>query len=134
MGNRDSAVSRQIVEYYRPRRSIPAANVCWLSTTTDEEVDWNVYQSGIEGPVGDCLKKASLQEKVLYIVITLGTPLKIDGTNGPMATRSSVDSELALLYSKLNGVKVRARRDGPQPFFQPCATRRSAIRNFPSTW
>ncbi|MGA7239542.1 MAG: TIGR03790 family protein [Bryobacteraceae bacterium] len=117
VGNRDSAESRQIVEYYRSRRSIPAANVCWLSTTTDEEVSWNVYQSRIEGPVGDCLKNASLQEKVLYIVLTLGTPLKIDGTKGQMATRSSVDSELALLYSKLKGAKFD--RAGPlrNPFF-----------------
>lgn len=117
VGNRDSAESRQIVEYYRPRRSIPAANVCWLSTTTAEEISWNAYQSGIEGPVGDCLKKASLQEKVLYIVLTLGTPLKIDGTNGAMATRSSVDSELALLYSKLKGVKVERAGTVRNPFF-----------------
>ena len=68
--------------------------------------------------MGDCLKNASLQEKVLYIVLTLGTPLKIDGTKGQMATRSSVDSELALLlYSKLKGAKFD--RAGPlrNPFF-----------------
>lgn len=117
VGNHESPESRQIVEYYQSRRSIPAANVCWLSLTTDEEISWNVYQSRIEGPVGDCLKKASLQEKVLYIVLTLGTPFKIDGTKGQMATRSSVDSELALLYSKLKG--ARFERAGPlrNPFF-----------------
>jgi uncharacterized protein (TIGR03790 family) len=117
VGNRDSAESRQIVDYYRPRRSVPVANVCWLSTTTDEEISWNVYQSGIEGPVGDCLKKAGLQEKVLYIVLTLGAPLKIDGTKGAMATRSSVDSELALLYSKLKGVKFERAGTVRNPFF-----------------
>jgi uncharacterized protein (TIGR03790 family) len=117
VGNRDSLESRQIVEYYRPRRSIPVGNVCWLSVTTDEEISWNVYQSRIEVPVGDCLKKAGLQESVLYIVLTLGTPFKIGGTNGAMATRGSVDSELALLYSKLKGVKFERAGTVRNPFF-----------------
>ena len=117
VGNRDSLESRQIVEYYRPRRSIPASNVCWLSVSTDEEISWSVYQSRIEGPVGDCLKKAGLQESVLYIVLTLGTPFKIGGTNGVMATRGSVDSELALLYSKLKGVKFERAGTVRNPFF-----------------
>lgn len=116
-GNRNSAESRQIVDYYRQRRSIPAANICWLSTTTDEEISWNAYLTGIEGPVGDCLKKAGLQDKILYIVLTLGTPLKIDGTNGGMATRGSVDSELALLYAKLKGAKFERAGTVRNPFF-----------------
>ncbi len=117
VGNSKSAESREIVDYYRPRRSIPPANVCWLSTTTDEEISWDVYQTAVEGPIGHCLTKAGLREKVLYIVLTLGTPLKVDGTSGTMATRSSVDSELTLLYGKLKGQK--ADRAGPlhNPFF-----------------
>ena len=117
VGNRNSAESRQIVDYYRSRRSVPGANVCWTSTTDSEEISWDVYRTGIEEPVGDCLKKAGLQEKVLYIVLTLGTPLKIDGSNGTMGTRASVDSELALLYSKLKGVKVERAGMVRNPFF-----------------
>jgi uncharacterized protein (TIGR03790 family) len=117
VGNRNSAESREIVDYYRARRSVPAANVCWLATTTEEEIDWNTYQSGIEGPIRECLKKAGLQEKILYIALTLGTPLKIAGTGGAMGTQGSVDSELALLYSKLKGAVYA--REGPlrNPFF-----------------
>ena len=117
VGNKTSADSRAIVDYYRPRRSIPIGNVCWLSTTSDEEIEWNTYVSGVETPISDCLKKGGLAEKILYIVLTLGTPLKIDGTNGMNATRASVDSELALLYAKLHGVKYP--REGPirNPFF-----------------
>lgn len=117
VGNSKDAVSRQIVDYYRPRRSIPVGNVCWLSTTSDEEVEWNVYEREIEDPIGDCLKKAGLQEKVLYIVTTLGVPLKIDGTAGLMADRGSVDSELALLYSKLHGKKFERAGTVGNPFF-----------------
>jgi uncharacterized protein (TIGR03790 family) len=118
VGNSKDTVSRQIVDYYRHRRSIPASNVCWLSTTSNEEVEWYIYEHEIEGPVGDCLKKGGLQEKVLYIVTTLGTPLKIDGSaGGLMANRGSVDSELALLYSKLHGRKFEREGRVNNPFF-----------------
>ncbi len=133
VGNSRSAESREIVDYYRPRRAVPAGNVCWISTTTDEEISWNMYEAAIEQPIGECLKKAGLREKVLYIALTLGVPLKIDGTSGQMASRASVDSELALLYGKLRGristapARFRIRSSA-------CGTRRSAIRNSPSIW
>jgi uncharacterized protein (TIGR03790 family) len=117
VGNSKSLESHQIVDYYRPRRAIPESNVCWLSTTTAEEISWKVYESEIEGPIGDCLKKAGLQEKALYIVLTLGTPLKIDGSNGLTATRGSVDSELTLLYAKLKGQKFERAGTVRNPFF-----------------
>jgi uncharacterized protein (TIGR03790 family) len=117
VGNRSSADSRAIVDYYKLRRSLPAANICWLQTTENEEVSWNLYESAIETPVADCLKKSGLQEKVLYIILTLGTPLKIDGTNGLSATRGSVDSELALLYAKLHGRKFVREGSIRNPFF-----------------
>ncbi len=116
--NGNSPISRQIGDYYRPRRSIPVRNVCYLATLTDEEIQWDTYQRQIEGPIGECLKKAGLQEKVLYIVTTLGLPLKIDGLGSGMAAEhGSVDSELVLLYAKLKGTKFE--RAGPlrNPFF-----------------
>ena len=116
--NKNDSVSRQIGDYYRPRRSVPLKNVCYLSTTTDEEIDWRTYSEQVEAPIAACLKKAGLVDQVLYIVTTLGMPLKVDGSGaGMMAERSSVDSELALLYSKLKGEVFR--RAGPlqNPFF-----------------
>jgi uncharacterized protein (TIGR03790 family) len=116
--NRNDAVSRQIVEYYRPRRSVPAENVCAIAVTPDEEIDWNTYQQQIERPVGDCLRKAGLQEKVLYIVTTMGIPLKVKGGGrGLSAEYASVDSELALLYGKLKGARVDRAGGVPNPFF-----------------
>jgi len=116
--NRNDAVSRQIADYYRPRRSIPVQNVCYLTTTPDEEIPWNVYQTQIEQPVGNCLKQQGLQEKVLYLVTTLGVPLKISGSgSGMTAQYSSVDSELALLYAKLKGSKFPRAGGVPNPFF-----------------
>src|ERR1700748_2923630 len=74
--NRKAAVSGQIAEYYRPRRSVPVGNVCYLDTTSEEEIRWDVYVNQIETPIGNCLKKQGLEEKVLYIVLTMGVPLK----------------------------------------------------------
>lgn len=116
--NRNDAVSGQIADYYRPRRSIPVQNVCYLATASDEEIKWEIYEQQIERPVGDCLKKAQLQEKVLYLVTTMGVPLKIDGSGKGLTTEyASVDSELALLYSKLKGVKFQRGGGIPNPFF-----------------
>jgi uncharacterized protein (TIGR03790 family) len=116
--NRNDALSRQIGDYYRPRRSIPVQNVCYLATTSDEEIKWDVYEQQIERPVGDCLKKAGLQEIVLYLVTTMGLPLKVDGSGKGLTTEyASVDSELAVLYSKLRGAKFQRSGGIANPFF-----------------
>jgi uncharacterized protein (TIGR03790 family) len=116
--NRNDAVSRQAADYYRPRRSVPVKNVCLLDTTSAEEITWETYEQQIERPVADCLKKAGLQEQVLYIVTTMGVPLKVDGGgSGALSEHCSVDSELALLYSKLKGAKFGRFGGVPNPFF-----------------
>jgi len=116
--NRSDPLSRRIADYYRPRRSVPVKNVCYLSTTSEEEIQWNVYEEQIERPVGDCLKKNGLTENVLYIVTTMGVPLKVDGAgSGTQAEHASVDSELTLLYSKLRGGKYQRAGGTPNPFF-----------------
>jgi uncharacterized protein (TIGR03790 family) len=116
--NRNDAVSRQIGGYYGARREVPAGNVCYIESTSDEEISWKVYEEQIERPVGACLRKAGLVEKVLYLVTTLGVPLKVDGPgSGLMAERASVDSELALLYRKLKGGQYPRAGGVPNPLF-----------------
>lgn len=116
--NAKDAVSREIAAYYRPRRSVPMRNVCTISTTSDEEIDWSVYQQQIERPIADCLRKNGLQESILYLVTTLGVPLKIRGAGSGMTTESSaVDSELALLYGRLKGRTFERAGMVPNPFF-----------------
>jgi len=117
--NRRDPVSAQVAGYYQPRRLVPERNVCNIDTTTDEEIVWRVYEQEIERPVGDCLRGRGLTEQVLYIVLTMGVPLKVDGMGLSLeeAEHSSVDSELALLYSKLKGVKFPRRGTVANPFF-----------------
>jgi uncharacterized protein (TIGR03790 family) len=117
--NSRDAASREIAEYYRPRRSVPLSNVCSIETTPQEEIDWQTYQREIEQPVARCLKKAHLEEKVLYIVTTAGVPLKVSGGgSGLAAEQCAVDSELALLYGKMKGVKYPRGGGVPNPFFR----------------
>jgi uncharacterized protein (TIGR03790 family) len=116
--NRKDPTSLRIGEYYQSRRSVPAGNICRIDTVTDEDISWTTYESEIERPVGECLKKAGLEEKVLYIVTTLGVPLKMTaGEGGPKTENASVDSELTLLYGKMKGATFA--RPGPlrNPYF-----------------
>ena len=116
--NGNSAVSSQIGAYYRPRRSVPVANVCTLATAEDEEITLNTYLNQIETPIANCLKKGGLVESVLYIVLTMGVPLKVNGMGGGIVREAaSVDSELTLLYAKLKGAQFQ--RTGPinNPFY-----------------
>ncbi len=117
--NRKSEESRQIGEYYRARRAVPAGNVCRIDATTNEEIGFAEYQQQIETPVRNCLKRSGLAQKVAYIVTTLGVPLKVDGGGRNVATeRASVDSELTLLYSRLKGKTYERAGRVPNPFFQ----------------
>lgn len=117
--NRSNAASREVADYYRPRRSIPMKNVCFVDATSEEEISWNTYREQIEAPIAEYLKKNGLQEKILYIVLTTGVPLKVQGAGGGMtAEYGSVDSELALLYAKMHGVTVTRAGGTPNPFYQ----------------
>jgi uncharacterized protein (TIGR03790 family) len=101
--NRNSPLSRQIAEYYVPRRHIPPANVCRLSAKLDEEISRDEFDKQIAQPIGEFLRAGRLTEKILYIVTTSGVPLRIQGSGGQLAEQASVDSELTLLYADLRG-------------------------------
>jgi uncharacterized protein (TIGR03790 family) len=117
--NRTDAVSQAVADYYTKRRAVPARHVCLLETTSQETIDWQAYVRQIETPVGDCLKREHIEEKVLYIVTTMGVPLRIDGMGGSIekSEQSSVDSELTLLYAKLQGSHFERAGAFPNPFF-----------------
>jgi uncharacterized protein (TIGR03790 family) len=117
--NRRSAASRQIGDYYIHHRDIPLANLCVIDTVPDETIARPVYDKEIEAPVGQFLKKHGLQEKILYIVLTSGVPLRISGTGEQMRSDvSSVDSELTLLYQRLRGVVIPLPGPVHNPFFR----------------
>ena len=116
--NRRSPLSQQIGEYYLHKRDIPLANLCTIDTAPDETIERPVYDRTIEAPIGQFLRKSGLQEKILYIVLTTGVPLRINGGGEEFRSEAaSVDSELTLLYSRLHGVKVPLPGPARNPFF-----------------
>ncbi len=116
--NDNSPVSRNIGEYYARRRGVPVRNICRLQTTVEEEIPRAEYNRTIAGPIVSFLRKNDLAESVLYIVTTLGVPLRIPGTGAGMnVDTAAVDSELALLYSDMHGSPHRLPGPIPNPFF-----------------
>ena len=118
--NRASSLSRRIADYYIPKRGIPLRNVCRLSIPREtEEITWDAYVAQVERPIAGCLAKANLRDQVLYIVTTMGVPLKVkDGGEGLAAESCAVDSELTLLYSKMKGKRFPRAGPVPNPFYR----------------
>ena len=115
--NETSPHSARIGEHYITRRSIPAANVIRISVPVADTVDRSVYSSGIEAPVARALASTGLHDRVLYIVLTKGVPLRIAGTAGQQGTSASVDSELTLLYRRMTGRPVPPAGTIDNPYF-----------------
>jgi uncharacterized protein (TIGR03790 family) len=116
--NQPSALSRRIGEYYADRRHIPSANICRLNAGTGEEIARSDFDQQVAAPIRDYLRAHNLTEKVLYIVTTLGVPLKIRGHGGLSAEAASVDSELTLLYFDLHGRPHGIAGGIANPFFE----------------
>jgi uncharacterized protein (TIGR03790 family) len=116
--NDNSPVSRTIGEYYARRRSIPAKNICRLRTSDKDEVARAAYDSEIAAPVANCLRSRQLVEQTLYIVVTLGLPLRVSGREAMDGDIAAVDSELALLYTDIHrGQPHPINGMLPNPFF-----------------
>lgn len=118
--NDASPVSRTIGDYYARRRPVPAANLCHIRTTTGELIARDDYNRQIAAPIAAFLHKGKLEEQILYIVTTLGVPLKIATTAGTGADvdGAAVDSELTLLYlDRVRRAAHPVRGSLPNPFF-----------------
>jgi uncharacterized protein (TIGR03790 family) len=115
--NQPSALSRKIGEYYAERRHIPAANICRLNASMDEEISRTVFDDQIAHPIREYIRGHNLTEKILYIVTTAGVPLKVRGNLGVSGEAASVDSELTLLYFDLHGRSHAIPAGIANPFF-----------------
>jgi uncharacterized protein (TIGR03790 family) len=115
--NQNSAVSGQVADYYRQRRGVPATQVCSVRAPEEEEIDRAVFDRDIRQPLANCLARGALHDRVLYIVLTKGVPLKIKGSGGREGDQASVDSELTLLYSDLLGVPRQLAGRARNPYY-----------------
>ena len=113
--NESSQSSVEIGEYYARKRDVAADHIVLIQTAATDSLSRTDYLRTIEAPIGAWIVKNGLQDKVLYIVLTKGVPLRIAGTSGLNGTVSSVDSELTLLYRKMVGTAAptAGRLDNP---------------------
>lgn len=114
--NRNSSISQRIGEHYQHRRAIPPENVCRVSVADSETVDRAEYAKLAE-QVGDCIKLLGLDRRIVNIVTTKGTPLRINGSIGKLGDAAAVDSELSLLYRTLRGEQAPVKGRLENPFF-----------------
>jgi uncharacterized protein (TIGR03790 family) len=117
VANGASPASLEIAGYYAAKRQVPADQILRVTTPLQEEVSQAAYQSQIEVPIAQWLARHSAQDRILYIVLTKGIPLRVTGTSGETGTVASVDSELTLLYRKLGGQLINLSGALKNPYF-----------------
>jgi uncharacterized protein (TIGR03790 family) len=115
--NDASSTGETIAKLYAGRRGVPGSNVCHISTTLEETIDRQIYGVQIEAPVWRCITSQRAQDRILYIVLTKGVPIRIAGSGGRSGTVSSVDSELTLLYRRRVGQLAAIVGFVPNPYF-----------------
>jgi uncharacterized protein (TIGR03790 family) len=115
--NEQSPESKEIGEYYLQKRQIPPANVVRLQLPLTDDIDRATYQSKLEGPLIVWFNNHAAWDRILYIVVTKGVPLRVSGTTGQGGTIASVDSELTLLYRKMAGAPIVVNAAVRNPYY-----------------
>jgi uncharacterized protein (TIGR03790 family) len=115
--NEASHDSIRIAEYYIARRGVRPDHVVRLKAPITDGITRPDYEKAIELPIAKAITSRNLHDRVLYVVLTKGMPLRIVGTGGLGGTVSSVDSELALLYRRLLGITVAPAGRVPNPYY-----------------
>src|SRR4029453_19442956 len=96
-----NADSVRIAEEYARGRGVPAEQVLKLEqmpADVPETTNAQAFVQGIQTPIARWLARNAAFDRILYIVLTKGIPLRVQGTGGRNGSTASVDSELALLY------------------------------------
>ena len=114
--NDNSPDSRRIGEYYAKTRGLPDTNVLRVRTSLEETIDGASYLRTIDQPLRQAINRAGLQDRILYLVLTKGVPLRIQGSSGANGSVASVDSELTLLYRRMVGQPIPANGKIDNPY------------------
>jgi uncharacterized protein (TIGR03790 family) len=101
--NKQSDASTRIADHYAKVREVPPEQRITLDVAVSDEISPRDYAARIERPIANWFQRNSGHDRILYIVLTKGIPLRVTGTTGLQGTVASVDSELTLLYRKLAG-------------------------------
>jgi uncharacterized protein (TIGR03790 family) len=115
--NDASQDSIRVGDYYAQKRSLAKDHVVHVKTWTSESIERPEYERTIEGSIAAALSQRKLQDRILYIVLTKGIPLRVAGTQGTDGLVASVDSELTQLYRKMLGIGIPLVGRLPNPYF-----------------
>jgi uncharacterized protein (TIGR03790 family) len=115
--NDASPDSKLIATHYVAARKIPPTNIVHIRTPAVDDIERRRYEFDIEVPILRHITATAAHDRILYIVLTKGTPLRIRGTTGLRGALASVDSELTLLYQKLLGSRVIPAGRLANPYF-----------------
>jgi uncharacterized protein (TIGR03790 family) len=119
VANAASAESITIAEYYCSKRGIPSSQLLRLTSLPadpSDGIDRNDYERKIEAPIAEWLGEHQAQDRIAFIVLTKGIPLRING-GVDQRTAASVDSEVSLIYARLSGATVPTSGPFPNPYF-----------------
>lgn len=120
IANAANADSVRIAEEYARGRSVPPEQVLKLANMPadpPEVINATAFQLAIQAPIARWLLSNAAFDRILYIVLTKGMPLRIAGTVGRGGTTASLDSELALLYRAATGKGATASGRQVNPYF-----------------
>jgi uncharacterized protein (TIGR03790 family) len=101
--NERSEESLEIGQRYLRARGIPDANVCRLGTSTAFTVSKATYQAEIETPIGDCIASGPLGDRIDYLVLTRGLPIRANfpDASSPPTSPVSVTELLRVMDTTL---------------------------------
>lgn len=117
--NAASADSVRIAEYYAGKRAVPAEQVLkleGLEADPPDGIDRPQFERLIQAPIARWLARNQAQDRILFIVLIKGIPLRINEGNLSRSA-ASVDSELTLLYRRMAGETVPLAGPIPNPYF-----------------
>jgi uncharacterized protein (TIGR03790 family) len=126
--NDDSPSSERIGLYYAKMRSVPDSQIIRVRTAPVETISRETYVKTIEAPIAAALRAQAAQDRVLYIVLTKGVPIRISHDGPQAGSFSSVDSVLTLLYRRMTGRFVGPRAHVPNPYYLGSAPLENAQR------
>ena len=113
--------SVQIAERYAKVRHVPGDQLLRLSPPATEQITRTEFDRDLQTPIAKWLASRASQDRILYIVLTRGIPLRIAGTAGRTGTVASVDSELTLLYRRMTGITVSTSGPIANPYYAGAA-------------
>jgi uncharacterized protein (TIGR03790 family) len=119
--NEQSADSGRIGDHYARVRRVPPEQVLRIRVEAADEIGRPAFEAQIESPITRWLLQHAAQDRILYIVLTKGIPLRIKGTTGREGTVASVDSELTVLYRRLTGADTPLPGRIANPYFPGAA-------------